>query len=591
MKDDQLYAHSFKALVDTDLIRKDVLEGRECLVAPCILLTPGVRNNVLYPEAELAKTPEAWNGRPLVAPTHPTANGKPVTANSKKMLERMGVGRLLNVLWDAERKKLKGEAWVDVVNCKARAPKVLSTLQDGGHMEVSTGLFTDDEFHGNAASFNGKKYKVLARNYRPDHLALLTDEKGACSWEDGAGIPRINAEEETDESDIRDNVDKTTDDTKAGPEQDVCPDCGEPLDKNGDCSECDDMTPMKKKMKEIRPRANTRVGRFFQDIGDALRINEDDSEDTEESASVSFDEIRQMLQQALDARYKPTIAGTLPDGGTQPTVSTYIWVQDAMTDAVVFGWAGKSWLLGYEITTDGEVELDAGEPVEVRRKQSWVHVNSEEQPSCAWVPVLTRPWGLRTLGGDGSGNWGHEGRPGERGGSASATGSSDNRMGRAPSGGSPKGAVTGWAKSPRGREVREHYAKSEKDLNARVRESKKAIRELEEDNPGVGKRLPAKYKERETRLANMDPTEKKAYLGRWKKSTGATERRVWKTINDLSPKEQRVALDTADMIDAQIKRSLSRPKPDRAGIREARAAASNLRKYGSEFVPNKGELV
>ena len=38
--------------------------------------------------------------------------------------------------------------------------------------------------------WNGKAYVGIARNYRPDHLAILPDMKGACSIADGAGLCR-----------------------------------------------------------------------------------------------------------------------------------------------------------------------------------------------------------------------------------------------------------------------------------------------------------------------------------------------------------------------------------------------------------------
>lgn len=195
----QLRAHGLRTNVGK-LIRVDELEGRPHLVAPVVLITEGVHNNVLYSAAELAKHTDAWNGRPLVAPTHPTVGGKPVTANSKRVLEKMKVGTVLNVRWNAANSKLMGEAWFDKALTAEKAPKILSQLeQEDPKIEVSTGLFTDDRMHVN--SFKGKQYACEALNHRPDHLAVLLNEKGACSWEDGAGLPRINSAMDDDELD------------------------------------------------------------------------------------------------------------------------------------------------------------------------------------------------------------------------------------------------------------------------------------------------------------------------------------------------------------------------------------------------------
>ena len=57
-------------------------------------------------------------------------------------------------------------------------------------MEVSTGLFTEnEEVHG---EFRGKPYIAVARNYRPDHLAWLPDQIGACSLAAGCGTLKLN---------------------------------------------------------------------------------------------------------------------------------------------------------------------------------------------------------------------------------------------------------------------------------------------------------------------------------------------------------------------------------------------------------------
>jgi hypothetical protein len=42
--------------------------------------------------------------------------------------------------------------------------------------------------------WNGEEYTWVAKNFRPDHLALLPDLKGACSVADGAGFLRVNEE-------------------------------------------------------------------------------------------------------------------------------------------------------------------------------------------------------------------------------------------------------------------------------------------------------------------------------------------------------------------------------------------------------------
>ena len=57
-------------------------------------------------------------------------------------------------------------------------------------LEVSTGYWHDGRQH--AGSFDGEPYKEVQRSLLPDHLAILPNERGACSVEDGCGTPRTN---------------------------------------------------------------------------------------------------------------------------------------------------------------------------------------------------------------------------------------------------------------------------------------------------------------------------------------------------------------------------------------------------------------
>ena len=53
---------------------------------------------------------------------------------------------------------------------------------------MSTGLYVDRDETPGTCPKSGRPYDAVARNYRPDHLAILPDQRGACSNEDGCGI-------------------------------------------------------------------------------------------------------------------------------------------------------------------------------------------------------------------------------------------------------------------------------------------------------------------------------------------------------------------------------------------------------------------
>lgn len=168
--------------------RRDTFDGREFIVAPMTLIVPGVLNGskgpLFYPPEEIAKNADAWNGIPLVV-DHPHKDGSPVSARSPSVLNGQGIGHLFEARADG---KLTAEGWFDVEKVQRIAPEILQSLREGKPIELSTGLFTTNEPAGDGAVDNGKPYSFIARDYRPDHLAILLDSVGACGVGDGCGV-------------------------------------------------------------------------------------------------------------------------------------------------------------------------------------------------------------------------------------------------------------------------------------------------------------------------------------------------------------------------------------------------------------------
>jgi len=169
-------------------LRQVVRDGREYIVAPLSLIVPGVLNGSLgalyYPAAEIAKNPTAWNHMPIVV-NHPEEDGRPVSARLPRVLDRCWIG---NVYHAAYTDKLVAEGWFDVAKTRKVDPRVLNALQQGQAIELSTGLTVDTKDAPPNAVHNGTPYQAIASNYRPDHLAVLPDEIGACSVNDGCGV-------------------------------------------------------------------------------------------------------------------------------------------------------------------------------------------------------------------------------------------------------------------------------------------------------------------------------------------------------------------------------------------------------------------
>lgn len=164
-------------------------KGREYLVAPLSLIVPGVLNGskgpLYYPPEEVGRDPSIWNRIPLVLshPTDPITN-KHLSASHPGVLERSGLGEVRDAHWDG--RKLRAYGWFDAEHTRAKAPDVYNALKSGQPVELSTGLFTDNE--EKTGDFKGKQFTHIARNYRADHVAILVKENGACSVSDGCGV-------------------------------------------------------------------------------------------------------------------------------------------------------------------------------------------------------------------------------------------------------------------------------------------------------------------------------------------------------------------------------------------------------------------
>lgn len=176
----------------TGITRDEVRDGVTYLVVPVVMLKEGVlRCSNCHPGGELISAEEirasvpAWDNRPVTL-RHPTEPWMPSNAR------RLEVGRLFGTIWDG---KLKAEMWIDVqaIRRTMEGREAESRFRKGEVVEVSTGYFTDHV--SRPGSFEGTKFALRQTGIIPDHLAILTDEVGACSVEGGCGAPRFNSNE------------------------------------------------------------------------------------------------------------------------------------------------------------------------------------------------------------------------------------------------------------------------------------------------------------------------------------------------------------------------------------------------------------
>lgn len=172
-------------------VRTQTFDGRAHLVMPVVLMVEGVHTGssgrpTYYSPEELMASVNLWNG--VVVPVfHPqNEQGENISANQPDVIEECVVGRLFNVRFDVKENKLRGEIYLDTEKARRISAELLEAIQSNENIEVSTGLYFDD--NSESGDWNGEHYEVRALNIHPDHLAILPGRVGACSFDDGCGI-------------------------------------------------------------------------------------------------------------------------------------------------------------------------------------------------------------------------------------------------------------------------------------------------------------------------------------------------------------------------------------------------------------------
>lgn len=161
--------------------------GRDHVVVPVVMVVEGVHAGsagaMFYPSEEIKATAEQWDGAPITV-QHPTdKDGNLTTArNAPEFI----IGHIQDSIWDG---KLRSEAWIDIEKANDISQEIMTIVRGDGQLQVSTGLFSDDEVI--KGDWKGEFYNAIVRNIIPDHLALLPGGEGACNWQDGCGV-RVN---------------------------------------------------------------------------------------------------------------------------------------------------------------------------------------------------------------------------------------------------------------------------------------------------------------------------------------------------------------------------------------------------------------
>lgn len=177
------------ALVNNSDIRREQLNGREHIVIPSYTLPDDVvMNGGLYPQNEIARSYESLENS--FAPIgHPQVDGQYVPAGHPLAVNAFHVGAFnRNVKRVQDEKfghRVYVEKWVDVVqaNQSEQGRALLEAVEKGDPIHTSTGVMLYKE-----PVANNSEYSWIARQMKFDHDAILLNQRGAATPEQGVGL-------------------------------------------------------------------------------------------------------------------------------------------------------------------------------------------------------------------------------------------------------------------------------------------------------------------------------------------------------------------------------------------------------------------
>lgn len=180
-------------------ITTETIDGKPHIVVRGItpVVDDIVMNRKLYPAAEIEKAYNTLERNPMPL-GHPKVDGKHVSARDVRAVNEYHVGAWLQNVSHNDG-KVTGDMYVNrqYAESSEKGKRLINRLDEmlagtnSDPIHISTGLL----YSGIAANgeSKGKKYNEIATNMMFDHVAVLLDEPGAGTPEEGVGI-FVNAE-------------------------------------------------------------------------------------------------------------------------------------------------------------------------------------------------------------------------------------------------------------------------------------------------------------------------------------------------------------------------------------------------------------
>ena len=194
---------NISTLVANSEIRTEVIEGVEFTVLPSKTLPPEiVMNGILYPAEEVEATINTLDGSPVTM-SHPVIGGKFADAYLPLAQAKFGILGAHNKV----RGKAADGSWLidkyiptEQLTNSANGKKLAEAIKSKQPIHTSTGVYLtkEPEIGVNAM---GQEYTSRAKIDRFNHDAVLLNEVGAATPEQGVGI-FVNASGEEEETEV-----------------------------------------------------------------------------------------------------------------------------------------------------------------------------------------------------------------------------------------------------------------------------------------------------------------------------------------------------------------------------------------------------
>lgn len=179
-----------RTAVNNAQIRRDKRNGKDVIIVPSATLPDDVvMNNIKYPADEIAKSFHTLD-RTFAPFRHPMINGQYVSAREPEAVNDFYIGA-----WNENVRRDNGRVFVDkvidveVAGRTENGKRLLDAINKGEPIHTSTGIFMEvDE-----STESG--YSYIAKNMYFDHDAILLDEEGAATPNQGVGM-MVNSTQE-----------------------------------------------------------------------------------------------------------------------------------------------------------------------------------------------------------------------------------------------------------------------------------------------------------------------------------------------------------------------------------------------------------